>query len=67
MTNNKTKQTMINELRAAYANVQKIDPCGPAYTKLVALLNSLPQDMLRELADANIKFVSLLARNRVKK
>jgi hypothetical protein len=57
---------MIEALRSEYAKINTIDPSGPSYRTLVVLLDKLPQDNLKQLAEANIKFVSSLARNRVK-
>lgn len=57
----------INKLKAEYGTMQKIDPTSPSYKKLVALLDNLPQDHLKQLASADIKFISPLAKNRIKK
>jgi hypothetical protein len=51
-------------LRAAYANLNTIDPDGQGYAKLCELLDSLDTEALKTLACANIKFVSKLAINR---
>lgn len=57
----------IEKLKAEYDTMQKIDPTSSSYKKLIALLNNLPQDHLKQLASADIKFISSLAKNRVKK
>ena len=57
----------LDSLRKAYSDLDKIDPTSHAYKKLITLLNSLPQDKLKSLASANIKFISPLAKNRIKK
>ena len=57
---------MIERLRSGYANINTIDPSKPTYGNLIILLNRLDKDQLKQLADANIKFVSKLARNRVR-
>ena len=54
----------IEAIRAAYQNIQGIDPCQPTYGKLCDLLDSLDNDTLKGLAGAQIKFVSKLAINR---
>ena len=59
-------QTQVDMLRDGFAKISRIDPCSETYVKLIALLDSLNQPALRQLADAKIKFVSLLALNRVK-
>jgi hypothetical protein len=53
------------ELRNGYASINTVDPCGKAYPKLIAMLDKCNQATLKQLADANIKFVSVLARNRI--
>lgn len=56
----------IEQLRAAYSTIKGIDPCKPTYSKLVAMLDGSSQVRLKQLASANIPFVSKLALNRVK-
>ena len=56
---------MIEDLRQSYATIDKIDPTQPAYTKLISLLDKLGQPALRQIAEAKIKFISNLARNRI--
>lgn len=59
-------QWQINELRKRYAGIASVDPCGKAYPELVRLLDMLSQADLQGLVDADIKWVSSLARNRIK-
>ena len=63
-----TKQLMtneqLNELRAEYANIIGIDPCGESYRNLIKLLDSATDELLLQLYRAQIKFVSSLAFNR---
>ena len=56
----------IASLRKEYSAVNKVDPDSPTYKSLIKHLDSLPQELLKDLANAKIKFVSSLARNRVK-
>lgn len=58
---------MIDTLRAEYGKINAIDPCGPSYAKLTAMLDKLPREALQQLATAEprVKFVSLLANNRL--
>jgi hypothetical protein len=56
----------IDALRREYATLDGIDPCQPTYGKMVAMLKGMDQPKLMQLALANIKFLSKLARNRVK-
>jgi hypothetical protein len=62
-----TKAQMIAQLetlRTAYAKIERIDPAGAAYGKLVALLDSMDDELLIIVKDAQIKFMSMLALNR---
>ena len=56
----------IERLKQEYGKLDKIDPSTDAYKKLESFMSGLDQEALVELAKANIKFVSTLARNRVK-
>lgn len=53
------------QLREQFAKIDRIDPCGDAYKRLVEKLDRLQPFPLKQLADGNIKFVSLLAQNRL--
>lgn len=57
----------LNSLRKQYAALPTIDPEKPTYWKLIEFLDSLPQSLLKQLQAADIKFVSRLAGNRVKR
>ena len=57
----------IATLKREYAKIDKIDPASPSYTRMIFLLDGLPQGALKQLANANIKFVSALAKNRIVK
>jgi hypothetical protein len=59
--------SQIELLRKEYEKIKSIDPALPTYKKLTDFLNSLPQENLKQLADAKIKWISSLALNRVKK
>ncbi|QIG74771.1 hypothetical protein EVC12_136 [Rhizobium phage RHph_I42] len=59
-----TKQ-MIEVLRREYGKLNGIDPSSPSYKKLVGLLDKLPRKDLQKLVDAQIKFISPIALNRV--
>lgn len=56
----------IKALQAEYDKINKIDPSSATYAKMVALLNKMPQSLLKQLASSNVKFISSLAANRVK-
>jgi hypothetical protein len=56
---------MVDTLRTAYAAVDRVDPSSGAYFGLIELLDNLPQEDLRILRDANIKWISSLADARV--
>lgn len=57
--------SMLEELRREYSQIRSVDPAGEAYQKLTGFLNKMSQPQLRQLAGANIPFLSRLARNRV--
>lgn len=52
-------------LRKAFGDLDGIDPCGPVYVKLCAILDKADIPALREVVAADIPFVSKLARNRL--
>ena len=43
-----------------------MNPSSPTYKKFIKFLDRLPKDQLKQLAAANIKFVSMLAKNRLR-
>ena len=57
---------MIDGLKNEYEKIKKIDPNHPTYTKLTRILDSLDQAQLKQLVKAEIKWISSLARNRIK-
>ena len=56
---------MIAKLKEKYGKISSMDRLSDNYKKLVAMLDKMNQKDLQTLADAEIKFVSGLARNRV--
>lgn len=62
----KFTDAQIEALRNDFAKLDGIDPCEPSYSKLVATLDAMPDDMLQQVATVKprIKFMSLLAINR---
>ena len=52
-------------LRAAFGSLETLDPCGPTYRKLCKILDRASDDALLAAVEADIKFVSALARNRI--
>lgn len=64
MITEKTEQ-LVKDLREQMATVRTVDPSGPTYRKLCDFLDSLDTDVLRLIRDADVKFMSALARNRV--
>jgi hypothetical protein len=59
--------SQLGQLRTAYAGIKTVDPSQPSYGKLTALLDGSGPERIKQLAGANIKFVSSLARNRLPK
>jgi len=57
--------SQIAALKAEYSKINTIDPSSDTYKKLIAMLDKLDLKSLKSLADANVKFVSKLAQNRV--
>jgi hypothetical protein len=60
-------KTHLDMLKQAYNDINKINPNSPAYNRLITMLDKLPKDELQQIADADIKFLSLLAKNRLMK
>lgn len=56
---------MIETLRRKFSKIGAVDPDSPTYQKLTDMLDNMETADLKQLAEANIKFVSGLARNRV--
>lgn len=54
----------LGQLRSFYAPLPRIDPCKPTYARLVGILDTMNGPQLRQIADADINFMSVLARNR---
>ena len=59
-------EDLLSNLRKAYGNIEGIDPDSPTYTKLIDFLDNLDREHLQVLADAGVKFVSMLAKNRLR-
>ena len=53
----------IQRLKYEYSKVDRVSTVG--YEKLSNMLEKLDLETLRQLAEANIKFVSRLAKNRI--
>lgn len=52
-------------LREAHKEIHAIDVESKYYQRLLAVLDTMPLDLLEQVSTANIKFLSVLARNRV--
>ena len=61
-----TKQ-QIDALRKEYAKIGSVDPSSKTYGNLTDFLDSLSDEMLKQLSQAKVKFISGLALNRVVK
>lgn len=53
-------------LRKAYGSINKIDPSSPTYKKMEKMIDGMNQDHLKGLAFAKIKFLSMLAANKLR-
>ena len=56
---------LIETLKDRYSQIQTLDPSGPGYKRLCAILDHADDDTLKFLHNENIKFVSPLAFNRM--
>jgi hypothetical protein len=57
----------IQQLKESWGTMERIDPCATAYGGLIKLLDSMPLHLLKQIATADIRFVSVLAGNRVRR
>ena len=64
---NKFTKQQIDMIRKAYGTLSKIDPNKPTYKKFIKFLDKLPKDQLRQLDKADIKWISTLAANRLRR
>jgi hypothetical protein len=65
MNEGKFSKSQIDVLRNGYETINTINPSSPTYKKLTDMLDGLPSDKLKQLAGEKIKWVSMLASNRV--
>jgi len=57
--------SQLASLRDHYSMIETIDPSSDSYIKLTAKLDAMSLPVLKQLANARIKWISALARNRV--
>lgn len=62
-----TFEEQIVQLREEYSKIERVDPSLPIYENLINALDMLDTPKLQMLADAQIKWLSMLARNRVQR
>ena len=62
----KFSKDQIEIMRKAYGTLSRMDPSSPTYKKFIKFLDKLPKNQLKQLAGANIKWVSMLAKHRIK-
>lgn len=60
-------KTHLGMLKQAYNDIDRINPNSPTYNRLVAMLDKLSNNELKQIVDADIKFLSLLAKNHLTK
>ena len=63
--NEKLDNKQLGLLKYAYKDIKRINPSEPAYGRMVKHLDTLSKSELQQLADADINFISLLAKNRL--
>lgn len=56
----------LSQLKAAYGKINRVDPESPTYKKLIDRLDGMSKEHLKQVRDAKIKFLSLLAANRLR-
>lgn len=56
----------LSQLKAAYGKIDRIDPDSPYYKRVIQLLDGMTKEQLKQVQSAKIKFLSLLAGNRLK-
>lgn len=61
----KNLEQSIRELRETYSRIEGINPQGATYKHLIEYLDKADTSVLEMLAAAQIKWVSMLAQNRV--
>lgn len=59
--------SQLSRLRVAYSKLDRIDPGKSGYKLLAVYLDGMTQPQLKQLAGAQIKFLSKLAINRIRK
>jgi hypothetical protein len=64
MANSLTPENL-DALREEYRKIDRIDPCQPSYYKLCEILDRASPAMLKQVAEADIRFISLMAKNRL--
>jgi hypothetical protein len=62
----KFSKDQIEIMKMAYGTLSGMNPSSPTYKKFIKFLDKLPKDQLKQLAGANIKFISILAKNRLR-
>ena len=62
----KFSKDQIEIMKLAYGTLSGMNPNSPTYKKFIKFLDRLPKDQLKQLAGSNIKFISMLAKNRLR-
>lgn len=60
--NEKFDRTHLGILQYAFKDINKINPSEPAYKRLAQMLSKLSKQELQQIIDADIKFISILAK-----
>jgi len=61
----KFTSAQLKQLKDAYGKIGRVDPSSKTYEKLTAFLDAQDKNVLQQLANARIQFISSLALNRV--
>ena len=60
-------EKQLDKLRAQYESVEGVNPEGAVFQSLRGFVAALPDDMQTQLAEANIRWLSYLARRGLRK
>lgn len=63
---NRQTAEKIEALRNYFGTIATIEPNGPFYHRIVRILETAPIDAVKAAAEADIKFVSVIARNQLR-
>jgi len=57
----------LGRLKDEFSKISRVDPNSSQYKRMVNLMDNIPADGLKQIADANINFLSTMAKTRMKR